>query len=109
VDLALDLGLWSLVLSLTPAALLTLLSVVHTYTVFQHPSADGSTVGTSLVRSYTSGVRGVRTPCQENTYIASTLFTRVRWGLLNMIAITVLTVYHCSFSRSGGMICHDVF
>ena len=51
VALALDLGLWSLVLSLTSAALLTLLPVVDTYTVFQHPSADGSTVGTSLVAS----------------------------------------------------------
>ena len=29
--------------------------------------------------------------------------------LLNMIAITVLTVYHCSFNHSGGMTCHDVF
>jgi len=31
--------------------------------------------------------------------------------LLNMIAITVLTVYHCSFNHSGGIriICHDVF
>ena len=29
--------------------------------------------------------------------------------LLDMIAITVLTVYHCSFNHSGGMICHDVF
>jgi len=26
-----------------------------------------------------------------------------------MIAITVLTVYHCCFNHSGGMICHDVF
>jgi len=37
-------------------------------------------------RSHTSGVRGVRTHCQENTYF---------WY--------VLTVYHCSFNHSGGM------
>ena len=26
-----------------------------------------------------------------------------------ILALTVLTVYRCSFNHSGGMICHDVF
>ena len=74
-------------------------------------------------RSHTSGVRGVRTPCQEFwvwvefnappdtiQVISEAAPVRKMHSFFGIWFCDVpVTVYHCSFNRSGGVICHDVF